>query len=206
MVFLVVNRNWVRIPVQSIIFQVKVESGGKTAASDRKTGECNRPPCVLKEDCGQMDMSSCSAVKRDKMQHNLSCKSLAKALSYETGCDNKLTYLDFVPEDNSAYVLSEHLDLSYLKGAPKENLLVSLKEFSDVFLRKDQKLGCTDNISHSIETCDSKPIYVRPYHVPQSHMETLKEQIHIMLRHRSDCVISKLLVSSYDFRDTENCE
>ncbi|KAJ8884984.1 hypothetical protein PR048_011180 [Dryococelus australis] len=84
-------------------------------------------------------------------------------------------------KDDSAYELSEQLGLSHLKEVPKNNLLITLKALSDVFLKKDQKLGCTDKFSNSIETCDAKPIYIRPYQFPQSQKETLKEQIQIML-------------------------
>ncbi|KAJ8883762.1 hypothetical protein PR048_015616 [Dryococelus australis] len=60
------------------------------------------------------------------------------------------------------------LDVSHLEGAPKTNLLTALREFADIFLKKDQKLGCTDRISHSIETADTNSLYVWPYRVPQS--------------------------------------
>ncbi|KAJ8881923.1 hypothetical protein PR048_018409 [Dryococelus australis] len=47
---------------------------------------------------------------------------------------------------------------------------------------EQMKQGCTDKISHCIETGgDAKPKYVRPYHVSQSQKESLKEQIQIIL-------------------------
>ncbi|KAJ8884829.1 hypothetical protein PR048_011025 [Dryococelus australis] len=81
---------------------------------------------------------------------------VAKVPRGETvGYDRKLSYFDFVPDNHCALEFSELLDLSHLKGAPKEKLFLALKVFSDVFLRKDQKLGCTNRISHSDRGCET---------------------------------------------------
>ncbi|KAJ8890781.1 hypothetical protein PR048_010290 [Dryococelus australis] len=72
----------------------------------------------------------------------------------ENSYDSKLSYFDFVPNDDNEIDLNNF----HLEGAPKENLLAALREFSDIFLRKDQKLAFTDRISHIIDAGDAKPL------------------------------------------------
>ncbi|KAJ8865526.1 hypothetical protein PR048_033046 [Dryococelus australis] len=62
------------------------------------------------------------------------------------------------------------INLGHLVRTQKETLLFAFEDISEVFLRKGQKLGCTDRISHN-----AKPLYVRSYRVPQSQDETFKE-------------------------------
>ncbi|KAJ8879398.1 hypothetical protein PR048_020006 [Dryococelus australis] len=102
--------------------------------------------------------------------------TLPKPLTLKWG---ETVMFDFVPENDSVSNVSDLLDLSHLIATQREKLS-TLNEYSDVFLRKDQKLGCTDQICHSIETGYAKRIYVRLYRMSQK--ESLKEWIQIMLR------------------------
>ncbi|KAJ8893375.1 hypothetical protein PR048_005966 [Dryococelus australis] len=100
------------------------------------------------------------SARSDSLEDMFLGKYLNKSLNSEIGqnsYDRKLSYIDFVPDNDS------EIDLT------------------NIFLKKDQKLGCTDRISHSIKTGDAKPFSVRPYRVPQSQKETLPEKIQIML-------------------------
>ncbi|KAJ8872841.1 hypothetical protein PR048_026457 [Dryococelus australis] len=62
----------------------------------------------------------------------------SETLSSELSCEKKLSYFVFVPEEDNVWQLSDKLNLSHLKGAPNENLLAALKEFSNKETLKEQ--------------------------------------------------------------------
>ncbi|KAJ8886316.1 hypothetical protein PR048_012527 [Dryococelus australis] len=141
-------------------------AGGKGLAANGASCDNTSSCCDEKHPAGNLTCAD-----------NMGRENLSSGIS----CDKKLGYFDFVSEDDNVYAWCDQLILSHLEGAPKENILTALREFSDVFLKKDQKLGCTDKISHCIETDNAISIYVRTYCVLQTQNETLKQQKQSML-------------------------
>lgn len=63
----------------------------------------------------------------------------------------------------------------------KESILEICKTFNDIFHLDGDKLTCTDAIKHSIPLKSSKPIFVKPYRLPEQQKNEINKQIQQML-------------------------
>lgn len=54
-------------------------------------------------------------------------------------------------------------------------------DFSDIFYLEGDKLTFTNEVKHSIDTNNAKPVFTRSYRYPQIHKEEVKSQINKML-------------------------
>ena len=52
-----------------------------------------------------------------------------------------------------------------------------LKKSTDVFALNDSELGCTDIVSHSIDTGDKPPVKQPPYRTPMIYREKIAEMV-----------------------------
>ena len=73
------------------------------------------------------------------------------------------------------------LRTDHLNEEEKELITQICLEFSDIFYLEGDHLTFTNEIKHSIQTKDAKPIYTKSYRYPQVHKEEVKTQISKML-------------------------
>ncbi|KAJ8875502.1 hypothetical protein PR048_023397 [Dryococelus australis] len=83
-----------------------------------------------------------------------------------------MSYFDFVSKEVQVSV-SEQLRLEHLSDVDKR---VLTSKYDDVFLKPDQKVGCTDKVINTIDTGEARPMHVRPYRVPQTQQPVLNKQ------------------------------
>ena len=78
--------------------------------------------------------------------------------------------------------LQNKLRLDHLNKVEKDSILNICKSFHDLFYFEGDNLGTTDATSHKIPLVDDKPIYVRPFRLPECHREEINRQITDMER------------------------
>ena len=63
-----------------------------------------------------------------------------------------------------------------------------LKKSTDVFALNDSELGCTDIVTHNIDTGDKPPVKQPLYHTPMIYREKIAEMVTEMQERDSSAV------------------
>ena len=74
-------------------------------------------------------------------------------------------------------LLEDKLRLDHLNQIEKDEILKICKNFNDLFFLDTDYLGTTNATCHKIPLTDNKPIYVKPYRIPECHKEEINRQI-----------------------------
>ncbi len=86
------------------------------------------------------------------------------------------------PENLPEHLKSLMQDLAEdLSVQEKEELAVAIYEYRDVFSSGPDHMGCTDLVTHSIDTGDHRPIRPPPRHLPISKEDVEKVEVQKML-------------------------
>ena len=78
-------------------------------------------------------------------------------------------------------LIKEQLRIDHLNEEEREEILKLCLEYSDIFYLEGDQLTFTNEIKHSIDTNNSRPIYTKSYRYPHVHKEEVKRQISKML-------------------------
>ena len=97
--------------------------------------------------------------------------------------ENYYCFNTIVPHDESSRIdqLLSDIDTSHLSSEEKTSLLDIVAEFNDVFYLPGDKLSHTNSIEHSIPLTTKRPIFVKPYRLPEAQKSEIQQQIKKML-------------------------
>lgn len=74
--------------------------------------------------------------------------------------------------------LLEQIDLEGLNIEERNSITNLLREFSDIFYLKEDKLSHTNVITHKIDLIENaKPLNTKPYRIPMSQREQIDKEI-----------------------------
>lgn len=105
---------------------------------------------------------------------------------FSSNSDKDYTLLNFNFDPNNIQrdrrkTIKEQLRTNHL-NEEENNLITNLcLEFSDIFYLEGDVLTFTNEIKHSIDTNNAKPIFTKSYRYPHIHKEEVKSQINNML-------------------------
>uniref|UniRef100_A0AB38Z266 Polyprotein n=1 Tax=Breu errantivirus TaxID=3078398 RepID=A0AB38Z266_9VIRU len=100
--------------------------------------------------------------------------SMSDYIEYnQTSCTTDSNY--------STHDIEQLIRINHLNDQEKTKLLSVLKKYSNVIQKTDEKLSCTTNIKHTINTKDDIPIHTKTYRYPQIHKAEVDKQIEQML-------------------------
>ena len=127
----------------------------------------------------------------DEVLINMPTVTLQTLTSYETdptdaNCDKERdtpTYVvHAVHGRNRMQTLRENLRTDHLNKEEETSLLELCEKYNEIFCLEGDKLGYTTMAEHSITLIpDTKPIYVKPYRLPQAHKEEVNRQVQEMV-------------------------
>ena len=80
-------------------------------------------------------------------------------------------------DDNRFENLNKKLRLDHLNSKEKEEILRICYNFSDLFYLDGDKFESTSAIQHKIPLTNDKPIYIKPYRLPECHKEEENKQV-----------------------------
>ena len=82
-------------------------------------------------------------------------------------------------DHNSSPVIVNDLDFSSADLTSEQQVVLHefLNKFSDVFAKSDSDLGRTNILEHSIDTQGHKPIYQRPYRIPEMQRKVVDAHV-----------------------------
>lgn len=116
-----------------------------------------------------------------------------KILSIESKNEDRNNYDNFnnnLNRDRDEMVRSIILDrLDSLSNIEERNILLDIcMKYSDIFHLEGEHLTCTDKYSHKIDLyTDTRPIYTKPYRIPQSQKRIVDEEIKRLLEEDTIC-------------------
>ena len=93
---------------------------------------------------------------------------------------SELDVVDILKVDQTSERLSSlesRLRIEHLNKPEKDSILNICKTFHDLFYFEGDKLGTTDATSHKIPVVDDKPIYVKPFRLPECHRDEVNRQV-----------------------------
>lgn len=94
---------------------------------------------------------------------------------------------NYFPNSNQTdriQTIKSQLRTDHLNDEEKELITNLCLEFQDIFYLENDVLTFTNEIKHSIDTNNAKPIYTKSYRYPQIHKEEVRTQISNMLKQR----------------------
>ena len=77
--------------------------------------------------------------------------------------------------------LSSELEINHLNHEEKSSILDLCHEFHDIFYLPGDKLSHTNSIQHSIPLTTNRPVFVKPYRLPEAQKPEIQDQIQNML-------------------------
>lgn len=78
-------------------------------------------------------------------------------------------------------LLEEQIDTSHMNLEERESILHICREFNDLFHLEGDQLTHTDIVKHEIPLISDKPVFVKPYRLPESQKQEVYQQINNML-------------------------
>src|SRR5699024_10146706 len=90
---------------------------------------------------------------------------------------------DFVSTQNAKRLklLENEICTDHLNDEEKHSILAICREFNDLFFLEGDKLSHTDAAKHCINLQSEKPVFVKPYRLPESQKTEVRNQIQKML-------------------------
>ena len=100
----------------------------------------------------------------------------------EDVCDSEALVESFHEDTGRFERLLEVLGISPNKLTPDQMLALKdlLHDYCDIIAIKDQELGCTDIVCHSIDSGEHRPIKQQPYHTAIVHRDTIRKMVEQM--------------------------
>ncbi|XP_050310841.1 uncharacterized protein LOC126746579 [Anthonomus grandis grandis] len=94
---------------------------------------------------------------------------------------NNFNYYESAEPVDRRQLIKEQLRIDHLNEEEREEITKLCLEFSDIFYIEGDQLTFTNEIKHSIDTNNAKPIYTKSYRYPHIYKEEVKRQISKML-------------------------
>ena len=85
--------------------------------------------------------------------------------------------LHIQPNGNRNDNLKKKLRIDHLNSQEKEEILRICYNFADLFYLEGDKFSATTSIQHKIPVTNNKPVYVKPYRLPECHKEEINRQV-----------------------------
>jgi hypothetical protein len=77
--------------------------------------------------------------------------------------------------------LESLIQTNHMHSEKRDSIISICREFNDIFHLEGDKLTYTDAISHTISLLSNKPIFVKPYRLPENQKPEIRRQIEQML-------------------------
>jgi hypothetical protein len=77
--------------------------------------------------------------------------------------------------------LESLIQTNHMNSEERDSIISICREFNDIFHLEGDKLTYTDAISHTISLLSNKPIFVKPYRLPENQKPEIRRQIEQML-------------------------
>jgi hypothetical protein len=99
--------------------------------------------------------------------------------------------INFIESSHSKrlQLLESQILQNHLNKEEYDSILKICREFNDIFYLEDDQLTHTNATKHSISLLTQKPVFVKPYRIPEFQKPIVRQQIDQMLKDDIDDIL-----------------